>query len=334
MNCRVACMDVWAPAVQRAVREAAPAQCELVFAASCDLAHQQQLVAHADVLLPGFAAVGAALLQHAPKVRLVHKWGIGIDSIDQDALRARGIALAITTGANAAPVAELALALMLAVYRRIPYVNRAMREGRWPTPEMRETCFQIAGKTVGLVGFGHIGRMLARRLAGFDTCILYSDSVRADTATEERLRVRQVPLDELLARSDIVSLHAPLTAQTRHLIDSRAIAMMRDGAVLINTARGGLVDEPALHAALVAGKLRGAGLDAFDPEPPARDNPLLRLDQVVVTPHAGGGVFDNVGHVARHAFGNIVRFLRGEPIPPADLVLAPAAPPAHAASMP
>ena len=115
-------------------------------------------------------------------------------------LRARGIALAITTGANAAPVAELALALMLAVYRRIPYVNRAMREGRWPTPEMRETCFQIAGKTVGLVGFGHIGRMLARRLAGFDTCILYSDTVRADTATEERLRVRQVPLDELLAR--------------------------------------------------------------------------------------------------------------------------------------
>lgn len=334
MTFRVACMDVWAPAVQQAVRVAAPAQLELVFAASYDAAHQHALVADADVLLPGFAAVDATLLQRAPRVRLVHKWGIGIDSIDLDALRGRGIALAITTGANAAPVAELALALMLAVYRRIPYVNRAMREGRWPTPEMRETCFQIAGKTVGLVGFGHIGRMLARRLAGFDTEIIYSDTVRADEATESRLGARQVALDELLARSDIVSLHAPLTAQTRHLINAPTIATMRDGAVLINTARGGLVDEQALYDALRAGKLRGAGLDAFDPEPPAPGNPLLTLDQVVVTPHAGGGVFDNVGNVARHAFGNIQRFLRGEPIPSTDLVLAPAAPPAHAAVTP
>ena len=322
MTYRVACLDVWAPAVREVVRRTAPPELALRFADSYDADAQCDLAADADILLPGFAAVTARMLAGAPKVRMIHKWGIGIDAIDLDAVRRHGVALAITTGANAGPVAELAIALMLAVYRRIPYVNRAMREGRWPTPEMRETCYQITGKTVGLVGFGHIGRMLARRLRGFDAQVVYFDTRRADADTEQALQARHLPLEELLGCSDIVSLHAPLVAQTAHLINARTIAGMKDGAVLINTARGGLVDEAALYEALVSGKLRGAGLDAFDPEPPSRGNPLLSLEQVVVTPHAGGGVFDNVAPVARHAFGNIQRFLRGEPIPAADLVIA------------
>jgi phosphoglycerate dehydrogenase-like enzyme len=323
MTHQVACLDVWAPAVREVVRQAAPPELVLHFADSYDAPEQLALSAQADILLPGFAAVTADMLARSPRVRMIHKWGIGIDAIDLDAVRRHGVALAITTGANAGPVAELAIALMLAVYRRIPYVNRAMREGRWPTPEMRETCYQITGKTVGLMGFGHIGRMLARRLRGFDAQVLYFDTRPADAGTEQELQARYVPMDELLARSDILSLHAPLVPQTAHLINARTIAAMKDGAVLINTARGGLVDEVALYQALVGGKLRGAGLDAFDPEPPAPDSPLLSLDQVVVTPHAGGGVFDNVAPVARHAFGNILRFLRGEPIPAADLVIAP-----------
>ena len=323
MTHQVACLDVWAPAVREVVRQAAPPELVLHFADSYDAPEQLALSAQADILLPGFAAVTADMLARSPRVRMIHKWGIGIDAIDLDAVRRHGVALAITTGANAGPVAELAIALMLAVYRRIPYVTRAMREGRWPTPEMRETCYQITGKTVGLVGFGHIGRMLARRLRGFDAQVLYFDTRPADAGTEQELQARYVPMDELLARSDILSLHAPLVPQTAHLINARTIAAMKDGAVLINTARGGLVDEVALYQALVGGKLRGAGLDAFDPEPPAPDSPLLSLDQVVVTPHAGGGVFDNVAPVARHAFGNILRFLRGEPIPAADLVIAP-----------
>lgn len=326
MTCQVACLDVWAPAVREVVRHAAPPELSLRFANSYDPTEQLALAADADILLPGFAAVTADMLARSPRVRMIHKWGIGIDAIDLDAVRRQGVALAITTGANAGPVAELAVALMLAVYRRIPYVNRAMREGRWPTPEMRETCYQITGKTVGLVGFGNIGRMLARRLRGFDAQVVYFDTVRADPDTEQALQVRYVPLEELLGSSDIVSLHAPLVPQTAHLINARTIARMKDGAVLINTARGGLVDEAALVDALVSGKLRGAGLDAFDPEPPSRDNPLLSLEQVVVTPHAGGGVFDNVAPVARHAFGNILRFLRGESIPEADLVIAASRP--------
>jgi D-3-phosphoglycerate dehydrogenase len=315
-------MDVWASAVRAEVRRAAPAAFELSFAESYRPEHQRALVANADVIVPGFAAVDAALVEGAQSLRMVHKWGVGIDAIDLDALRRRGIALAITTGANAGPVAELALALMLAVYRRIPYVNRVMREGRWPTPEMRESRIQIAGKTVGLVGFGRIGRMVARRLSGFDARIVYFDPQRAEGAVEAAHHVVFMPLDEVLAASDIVSLHLPLTAQTAHLIDAAAIARMKDGAVLINTARGGLVDEGALFDALRSGKLRGAGLDAFDPEPPAPDNPLLGLEQVVVTPHAGGGVFDNVAPVARHVFANLERFLRGEALPAADVVIA------------
>lgn len=322
MSHLVACMDVWAPTVRAIVRHAAPPELELRFAASYDDAEQIELARHAEFLLPGFARVDARMLAQAGKLRMIQKWGIGIDSIDLDAVRKQGVALSITAGANAAPVAELAIALMLAVYRRIPYVNRAIREGRWPTPEMRETCFQITGKTVGLVGFGNIGRMLARRLQGFDAQVIYCATVPADAQTERALGVRFVPLPELLASSDILSLHAPLTAQTRKMVNAESIARMKDGAVLINTSRGGLVDETALYEALASGKLRGAGLDAFDPEPPARDNPLLTLDQVVVTPHAGGGVLDNVENVARHALGNIRRFVRGEPIASADIVIA------------
>ena len=321
----VACLDVWAPAVREVVRAVAPAELELRFATSYDDAEQLALVEAAEFLLPGWAAVTEPMLARASRLRMIQKWGIGVDRIDVEAARRRGIPLAITAGSNAAPVAELTVALMLAVYRRIPYVDRAMRAGKWPKAEMRETCFQIAGKTVGLVGFGNIGRMVARRLAGFDANVVYADARPADADTERRLGVRRVDLPELLATSDIVSLHAPFTPQTARMIDAAAIATMKDGAVLINTARGELVDERALYEALVAGRLRGAGLDAFDPEPPRKDNPLLGLDQVVVTPHAGGGVFDNVENVARHALGNITRFLRGEALFVADVVIPVAA---------
>jgi D-3-phosphoglycerate dehydrogenase len=318
MGHRVAFLDVWAEAVREVVRRSAPPSFDLVFASSYDARHQRALAAGAEFVVPGFAAIDAALVDAAPRLRMVQKWGIGIDAIDQDALRRRGIA----SGCNAGPVAELAVALMLAVYRRIPYVNRALRQGRWPTPEMRETCYQITGKTVGLVGFGHIGRMLARRLAGFDARIVYFDPQPADADTERALNARAVPLAELLATSDIVSLHLPLTPLTARLMNAATLAAMRSGAVLINTARGGLVDEAALADALRSGHLRGAGLDAFEQEPPPLDHPLFGFDNVVATPHAGGGVFDNVAPVARHVFGNIQSFIRGEALAPGDLVIA------------
>jgi D-3-phosphoglycerate dehydrogenase len=163
--------------------------------------------------------------------------------------------------------------------------------------------------------------MVAHRLRGFDANIVYFDLNRADRVTERALRAKYVAFDELLARSDILSIHTPLTNRTRHLIGREAIAKMKDGAVIINTARGGIVDEEALYESLVSGKLRGAGLDSFEVEPLSPDSPLAKLDQVVLTPHAGGGVFDNVENVAEHALGNIMKFLRGEALSPLDVVV-------------
>jgi len=315
-------MDVLAPAVQKAIRAVFRAPFDIRFASNYDDAHQLELCRSADFLVPGWAQLTRGMLEAARQVRLVHKWGIGVDRIDIAAARDLGIPVAITAGSNAGPVAELAIALMLAVYRRLYYVNREMRAGKWPKSEMRETCFQLHGKTIGLVGFGNIGRKLARRLAGFEpAAILYFDQNRAEPDVERGLGARHVDLPELLASSDIVSLHAPYNDSTRHLIDGAAIKRMKKGAVLINTARGELVDEAALVEALRRGHLMGAGLDAFDPEPPDSSNPLLQFDQVVVTPHAGGGVFDNVAPVAAHVLKNLESFIRGEPLAAQDMIV-------------
>ena len=207
--------------MREVVRRTAPPELDLHFATSYDDAEQMGLVENAEFLLPGWAAVTEPMLAHAKKLRMIQKWGIGYDRIDVEAARRRGIPLAITAGSNAGPVAELAIALILAVYRRIPYNTHAMRAGKWPKAEMRETCFQIAGKTVGLVGFGNIGRMLARRLRGFDARVIYFDARRADRGDRDRRSMpRYVPLAELLAQSDIVSLHAPFTPQTTKMIDA------------------------------------------------------------------------------------------------------------------
>jgi D-3-phosphoglycerate dehydrogenase len=317
----VAVLDVYAPAVREAIARVAPPGFVLHFADSYDETEQNRLAAGADFLLPGWARVSAEMLAGAPRLRMVQKWGIGVDRIDVDALRARGIPLSITAGANASPVAEHAIMLMLAVFRRVSQVDRALREGRWMKAEMRSLGLQLTGKTVGLVGFGAIGRHVALKLRGFETRTLYYDLNRLDPVSERAFAAEFRPLDALLAESDVVSLHAPYTPRTRNLIDARALGLMKASAILVNTARGELVDEAALHEALVSGRLHGAGLDAFAEEPPPKTNPLLSLDQVVVTPHTGGAAYDNVERTAQHAFGNMQRFLAGEEIAAADVIV-------------
>ena len=317
----VACLDVWAPAVRAVVRRVAPPELDLHFATSYDEAEQMALVRDAEIIFAGWAAVTRPMLEHARKLRMIEKWGIGVDRIDVEAARAMHIPLAITAGSNAGPVSELTIGLMLAVYRRIAQVDRALRQGQWLKSEMREIGYQIAGKTVGIYGLGNIGRKVAQRLQGFECEVIYHDACRADVATEQRLKVRYVERDALFTQSDILTLHAPFIPETAQVVNAARIASMKDGAILINTARGELVDEAALVAALVSGKLRGAGLDAFAVEPVAPGNPLLTLDQVVVTPHVGGAVFDNVENVARHAIGNIMKVLNGEPLAPQDVIV-------------
>jgi phosphoglycerate dehydrogenase-like enzyme len=212
--------------------------------------------------------------------------------------------------------------LMLAAYRRLPILDRDTRSGRWDKEACRGINRHLNGKTVGIVGFGAIGRTVARLLSGFGVDILYFDPIRAPAAVETELKAAYLDLDALLARADVVSLHLPLAKETANLIDARRIALMKPGALLVNCARGGLVDEAALVEALKAGHLFGAAIDAFAQEPPL-GSPLLELEETVVTPHAAGATLDNFASIVRRAVENAKAYLAGQDLPPGDVVIAP-----------
>jgi len=317
-------LDPHGPEVRAAIEAECPPTVRLRMATPADPADRRSLVADAAFLVGGITPIPASLIEAAPGLRLIQKWGIGVDKIDLAAAQARGIPVAITAGANAVPVAEFTLLLMLAVLRRLPHRAAQLRAGEWrgARDEQRVQARQLRGRTVALIGLGAIGREVAKRLRAFDAEVRYFDVRRLAAAEEAALGVRFQDLDPLLAEADVISLHVPLTAATRGLLSRERIARLRPGAIVINTARGELVDEAALAEALAAGRLAGAGLDVFGAEPPPADHPLLGLSVpgLVLAPHLAGSVFDNVANVARHAFANIQRVLDGEPIPAADLV--------------
>src|SRR5436190_3341603 len=217
------------------------------------------------------------------------------------------------TGANAISVAEHAIMLMLTVARKVVWQHANVSGGRWrgngPAPRM----YELFDKTLGIVGLGSIGKKVARLAKAFGMRVQYYDILRLSEDAEDALGVRFRLLRELLRTSDVVSLNVPLNASTRHMIGADELALMKPTAILINTCRGPVIDEPALCRALGDGKLFGAGLDVFDQEPPPADNPLLKLDNVVLTAHFAGPTWDN--HVARfrNAFDNVQRVARGEP---------------------
>jgi phosphoglycerate dehydrogenase-like enzyme len=240
------------------------------------------LLAETDVLWHVLSPASAALIAGAPRLRLIQKIGVGVNTIDLDAARARGIPVCNLPGTNARAVAEHTLALMLTALRRVPLFDAAMREGRGFSldPALQDGIGELGGRTVGLVGYGAVPRVLAPVLCALGCRVLYAArSPRGDAAGEFR------PLHALLSEADVISLHVPLTAETAGMIDAAAFALMRGRAVLVNTARGGLVDQAALVNALRNGRLAAAGLDVFADEPLAPDDPLLRVPNVVLTPH-------------------------------------------------
>ncbi len=251
-----------------------------------------ELLLEMDVLWHVLKPATAAIIASAPRLRLIQKIGVGVNTIDLEAAKARGIAVCNLPGTNARAVAELTLALMFAALRRIPAFDAATRAGCGFAldPAMQDGLCELGGRTVGLVGFGAIPRVLEPALIALGCRVLYTArSPHPDTRSTFR------SLDGLLAEADVVSLHLPLSAETERLIDAAALGRMKRGAVLINTARGGLVDQAALVAALRSGQLAAAGLDVFAEEPPAPDDPLLAAPNVVLTPHIGWittGTFD------------------------------------------
>lgn len=266
------------------------------------------LLADVDGLIAGLDEIDAAALQAAPQLQVIARYGVGVDNVDLHAARSRGIVVTNTPAANAASVAELTIALLLLLARPLLAAAEETRKGAWP----RMAGLSLVGKTVGLVGMGAIGRQTAQRLAGFG-CKLLAYDIAPDRSFLEAHGIMEAPLSTLLAEADFVSLHVPLLPETRGLVDHAFLRAMKRGAMLVNTARGEIVDEEALYAALVEGHLRGAALDAFRMEPPGADNPLLALPNVIATPHMGAHTDGAASAMGWMALQNCLAVLRGEP---------------------
>jgi phosphoglycerate dehydrogenase-like enzyme len=261
-----------------------------------DDARLASLLPECEVLWHVLQRCTADMIAAAPGMRLIQKIGVGVNSIDLEAAKARGIPVCNLPGTNSRAVAELALALMLAVLRRVPRFDSSLRSGRWTDLALQDGLGELGGRVVGLVGYGSVPRILAPILVAMGCEVLYTARNEVPDAAG-----RFVDLNLLLDQSDIVSLHVPLTPETDRLIDRTALERMKRGAILINTARGGLTDQAALAGALRSGHLGGAGLDVFVEEPVARDEALLALDNVVVTPHIAWistGTFDRSFNLA------------------------------------
>jgi glyoxylate reductase len=245
--------------------------------------------------------VDAGLLEHSPRLRAISNYAVGYDNVDIAAATARGIPVGNTPDVLTEATADLAFALLLAAARRLPAAIETVRTGDWLTWEPgKDLGYDVHGATLGVIGMGRIGSAVARRARGFDMTVIHTGSV---------------PLDALLADSDFVSLHVPLTPETHHLIDARALARMRPTAILVNTARGPIVDQVALREALIDGTIAGAALDVTDPEPLPPDDPLLTAPNLIVAPHIGSATHSARGRMAELAVANLLAALDGRPMP-------------------
>jgi len=265
----------------------------------------RERTAQADALLCMLTdPVDAELLEAAPRLRAIANYAVGSDNIDVEAARARGIAVGVTPGVLTDATADIAFALLLAIARRLPEGEAAVRDGKWTTwgPDWL-LGRDVHGATLGIVGRGRIGDAVARRADGFGMTVVHHG------------RSSGIPLEELLAQADFVSLHVPLTSETRHLIDAAALARMQPTAYLVNTSRGGVVDQKALAAALRDGAIAGAALDVTDPEPLPPDDPLLDAPNLIVLPHLGSATHATRRAMADLAVDNLIAALDGKPMP-------------------
>jgi len=292
-------------------REMAPSGFELVVAAAGS-AEYKKAMADAEYLV-GFVdgLVKDDLYETGPHLKLVQLLSAGYDKADIAAAKRGGVPISNNGGANSVAVSEHAMLLALAVSRQLVVQHKSVSAGRWrgnSTPRVHE----VRNRTMGIVGLGTIGKKTARLALAFGMKVIYYDIARLTEDQEDALGVRFRLLRELLRESDIVSLHTPLNGSTKHLIGKNELALLKPSAILVNTARGPVVDEKALYEVLAAGKIAGAGLDVFDQEPPPQDNPLFGLDNVILTAHLAGPTFESNTARVRNGFDNVQRVARGE----------------------
>lgn len=263
------------------------------------------------------------IINSIPNLKLIQRWGVGFDTVDIEAAAKRKIPVAITSGMNAPSVSEMAVLLMLAVYRKLPRLHNNVLAGKWRGEAgIASTSYVIDGKTVGLIGFGSIGKLVAKKVQAFGANVQYYDAFRQPLEEEEKWGVKYVELEELLKTSDIISLHVPLMENTRHLICKDTIELMKPNAIIINTARGAIIKEEDLVEALQNKRILGAGLDVVEHEPPDANGPLLALDNIVLTPHMGGSTMDVNFSMAKRCIENIIKISKEEPLLKTDFVNA------------
>ncbi|MBQ8815403.1 MAG: phosphoglycerate dehydrogenase [Lachnospiraceae bacterium] len=275
-----------------------------------DRDEQKALIKDADAIIAGTETYDEEMLAGCENLKVVTRFGVGTDNFDLDTMKKMGLEVGVIANYNA--VAEFAVTLMLGVLKNLPLQDAAVRRAAWDRSATRE----LTAKTVGILGFGRIGRRVAELLKGFDVKLLAYDPYPNEQAAKER-GVELVSFEEVLEQSDIVSLHLPYMDQTHHLIDEAAIRKMKEGAYLINTARGPLVDEVALSRALQSGKLLGAGLDVYEIEPITAENPFIPLKNTVLTPHVSALTFEtnyNGGIICAQSIINV--FNGGKPLYP------------------
>ena len=260
-----------------------------------------------DGYIAGLDYITADVIRRAPaSLKMISRYGAGVDRVDLEAAKEKGITVTSTPGTNAVAVCELAFGLMLSLARSIPRLDSAVKKGEWP----RNDGIELAGKTLGIVGLGAIGKNLAVRARAFGMHVIAYDPY-FDAKFASQHGVEQKTLHETIESADFLSLHVPLTKETKHIIDKQAIACMKKGAFIVNTARGGLVDEEAAANALESGQLGGIGLDAYEVEP-VTDSPLLGLDHVVLTPHTGAHTNEAIAGMGIMAAQNLIDVLQGK----------------------
>jgi D-3-phosphoglycerate dehydrogenase len=266
-----------------------------------------QKVKDLDAMIVGIEKITDKVIAAAQKVKIIAKHGAGVDNIDMKAASSKGIVVTSAPGANSDAVADLTIALFLAVARKIPFADRSVREGTWP----RIAGVQLSGKVLGIIGLGQIGKKVAKRALGFDMKILAYDVVK-DEAFAVKNGITYTTMEEIFPQCDYISLHIPLTPSTQHLIGEKELKMMKKDTVLVNISRGNIVDEEALYQALKEGIIRGAALDVFAQEPALKANPLLTLDNFIATPHMGGYTVEALRDTGMICVRDIVSMLEGK----------------------
>lgn len=274
----------------------------------------EQLIKEAEdadyFLVSGRLPIDKGVLDAAKKLKMIQRTGVGTEMLDKEEIKRHGIPVYVNAGVNARSVAEHTLTLMLACLKRIPFIDKQVRNGIWKKQETGTSCHELYGKTVGLVGMGAIGRQVAEYLNVFGAKILYTDVHQLSPEQEQKLNVSYTPsFEEMLSQVDILSFHCPLTNENKEMLNEQTIAMMKPNATIINTARGKLINESALYHALKEGRISAAGLDVHYEEPISTNNHLLStLDNVILTPHIGGLSFETFQTMMKDAIENIVSF--------------------------